>query len=100
MHLMYQVIAAPTGSGKTVILELAILRVLSTGVNEQGRFSHRGGSLRAVYLAPSKALVQAMTQSKNVSMLVLVIMTHLVFQLRAMPCRRKPRHGNRVLEHI
>ncbi len=53
-----QVIAAPTGSGKTVVLELAVLRMLSGSINKQGLFSHRRGSLRAVYLAPSKALVQ------------------------------------------
>lgn len=53
-----QVIAAPTGSGKTVVLELAVLRMLFRSINKQGLFRHIRGSLRAVYLAPSKALVQ------------------------------------------
>ena len=53
-----KVIAAPTGSGKTVVLELAILRMLLGSINKQGLFSHIRGSIRAVYLAPSKALVQ------------------------------------------
>ncbi len=60
--LIPQVIAAPTGSGKTVILELALLRLLSTCINDKGQFSYSRGSLRAVYLAPSKALVQVIVK--------------------------------------
>jgi hypothetical protein len=56
--VMLQVIAAPTGSGKTVILELTILRMLCQCVDEHGVFHHRRKFLRAVYLAPNKALVQ------------------------------------------
>lgn len=44
------VVAAPTGSGKTVILELALARLL---------ISHRNTrAFRCVYMAPSKALCQ------------------------------------------
>ncbi|KAL1651912.1 ATP-dependent DNA helicase MER3 [Diplodia intermedia] len=41
------VVSAPTGSGKTVIFELAILRLMS---------GHASGSFKAVYQAPTKAL--------------------------------------------
>ncbi|OJD40841.1 dead deah box dna helicase [Diplodia corticola] len=41
------VVCAPTGSGKTVIFELAILRLIS---------GHASGSFKAVYQAPTKAL--------------------------------------------
>ena len=54
-----QVVAAPTGSGKTGVLELAMLRMLSGCLNGHGHFCHSKGSLKAVYLAPTKALVQA-----------------------------------------
>ena len=56
MHL--QVVAAPTGSGKTGILELAILRMLSSNMCGEHLLSHQHGKLKAIYLAPSKALVQ------------------------------------------
>jgi len=42
------VIAAPTGSGKTALHELAVLRLLMT----------KGNKLKAVYIAPNKALGQ------------------------------------------
>ncbi|KAJ4729267.1 DExH-box ATP-dependent RNA helicase [Melia azedarach] len=51
------VISAPTGSGKTVLFELCILRLLSRFITE-GRFVHIKGTLKTVYIAPSKALVQ------------------------------------------
>ena len=57
--LSLQVVAAPTGSGKTGVLELAMLRMLSSCLNPYGQFCHSSGSLKAVYLAPTKALVQA-----------------------------------------
>ncbi|KAK0644783.1 putative ATP-dependent DNA helicase HFM1 [Lasiodiplodia hormozganensis] len=41
------VVSAPTGSGKTVIFELAILRLVN---------SHTSSSFKAVYQAPTKAL--------------------------------------------
>ena len=53
-----QVVAAPTGSGKTGILELAILRLLSKGLDEKELLSQPHGCLKTIYLAPSKALVQ------------------------------------------
>ncbi|KAL4457640.1 hypothetical protein ABPG75_012505 [Micractinium tetrahymenae] len=53
------VVAAPTGGGKTVLLELAILRLLSRHLAPGGtQFAHQPGHLKAVYLAPSRALVQ------------------------------------------
>ncbi|KAJ6965753.1 ATP-dependent DNA helicase HFM1 isoform X1 [Populus alba x Populus x berolinensis] len=51
------VISAPTGSGKTVLFELCVLRLLSRFVSE-GRFVHVKGMLKTIYIAPSKALVQ------------------------------------------
>ena len=42
------VIAAPTGSGKTALHELAVLRLLMT----------KGNKLKVVYIAPNKALGQ------------------------------------------
>ncbi|KAI9176307.1 hypothetical protein LWI28_001085 [Acer negundo] len=51
------VISAPTGSGKTVLFELCILRLLSRFITE-GRFVHIKGTLKTIYIAPSKALVQ------------------------------------------
>ena len=46
------VVGSPTGSGKTVLMELAIVRVLSA--HGRGRSP---GSLKIVYLAPTHALV-------------------------------------------
>lgn len=37
------VVSAPTGSGKTVLLELAILRLFSQNITESGEFRHRPG---------------------------------------------------------
>ncbi|KAK9015536.1 hypothetical protein V6N11_006639 [Hibiscus sabdariffa] len=48
------VISAPTASGKTVLFELCILRLLSG----DGRFVHIKGTLKTIYIAPSKALLQ------------------------------------------
>ncbi|XP_043725479.1 DExH-box ATP-dependent RNA helicase DExH17 [Telopea speciosissima] len=52
------VISAPTGSGKTVLFELCILRLLSRFLSQEGKFIHIKGTLKTVYIAPSKALVQ------------------------------------------
>ncbi|KAL9226716.1 hypothetical protein vseg_002495 [Gypsophila vaccaria] len=52
------VISAPTGSGKTVLFELCILRLLSRSLTADGRFVHVNGTLKTIYIAPSKALVQ------------------------------------------
>ena len=51
--------AAPTGGGKTVLLELAVLQALARHLEAGGtRFVHRPGHLKALYVAPSRALVQ------------------------------------------
>ncbi|XP_057997626.1 DExH-box ATP-dependent RNA helicase DExH17-like isoform X1 [Hevea brasiliensis] len=58
------VISAPTGSGKTVLFELCILRLLSRFISE-GRFIHIKGTLKTIYIAPSKALVQEKLRDWN-----------------------------------
>ncbi|XP_042032105.1 DExH-box ATP-dependent RNA helicase DExH17-like [Salvia splendens] len=52
------VISAPTGSGKTVLFELCIMRLLSKSITGGGSFNHHIGTLKTIYIAPSKALVQ------------------------------------------
>ena len=53
------VVSAPTGSGKTVLLELAIVQMLMKHVDRAtGAFNHKPGELKAIYMAPLKALVQ------------------------------------------
>ncbi|KAL8463423.1 hypothetical protein ACS0TY_034179 [Phlomoides rotata] len=52
------VISAPTGSGKTVLFELCIMRLLSKFITGNGKFTHVKGTLKTIYIAPSKALVQ------------------------------------------
>lgn len=42
------VISAPTGSGKTVLFELCILRLLSRFLSEDGKFNHMKGTLKTV----------------------------------------------------
>ncbi|KAL6994373.1 DNA helicase [Sarracenia purpurea var. burkii] len=59
------VISAPTGSGKTVLFELCILRLLSRFISAEGRFIHIKGTLKTVYIAPSKALVQEKLRDWN-----------------------------------
>ncbi|XP_038890739.1 DExH-box ATP-dependent RNA helicase DExH17 [Benincasa hispida] len=58
------VISAPTGSGKTVLFELCILRLLSNFIAE-GKFVHVKGTLKSIYIAPSKALVQEKVRDWN-----------------------------------
>ncbi|WCJ21015.1 hypothetical protein M5689_003208 [Euphorbia peplus] len=58
------VVSAPTGSGKTVLFELCILRLLSRFLS-QGRFIHVKGTLKTIYTAPSKALVQEKLRDWN-----------------------------------
>jgi len=52
------VVSAPTGTGKTGVMELAILRLLARQLDEHGHLHVKPGALKAVYLAPSRALVQ------------------------------------------
>lgn len=59
------VVSAPTGSGKTVIFELCILRLLSRFLSEDGRLVHTNGTLKTIYIAPSKALVQEKVRDWN-----------------------------------
>ncbi|XP_021824640.1 DExH-box ATP-dependent RNA helicase DExH17 isoform X1 [Prunus avium] len=59
------VVSAPTGSGKTVIFELCILRLLSRFLSEDGRLIHTNGTLKTIYIAPSKALVQEKVRDWN-----------------------------------
>ncbi|XP_047315247.1 DExH-box ATP-dependent RNA helicase DExH17 isoform X2 [Impatiens glandulifera] len=59
------VISAPTGSGKTVLFELCILRLLSRFISGDGRSLHVLGTLKTIYIAPSKALVQEKLRSWN-----------------------------------
>ncbi|XP_071713021.1 LOW QUALITY PROTEIN: DExH-box ATP-dependent RNA helicase DExH17-like [Rutidosis leptorrhynchoides] len=59
------VISAPTGSGKTVLFELCILRLLSKFISKEGRFIHSKGTLKTVHISPSKALVQEKLRSWN-----------------------------------
>lgn len=42
------VISAPTGSGKTVLFELCILRLLSKFISAEGTFIHIKGTLKTV----------------------------------------------------
>ncbi|KAK9162892.1 hypothetical protein Syun_003794 [Stephania yunnanensis] len=44
------VISAPTGSGKTVLFELCILRLLSRFLSQDGKFNHVKGTLKDFHL--------------------------------------------------
>ncbi|KAL6634739.1 hypothetical protein ACP70R_027410 [Stipagrostis hirtigluma subsp. patula] len=59
------VISAPTGSGKTVLFELCILRLLSRFLSPDWRFNLIKGTLKTIYIAPSKALVQEKLRDWN-----------------------------------
>ena len=63
MQRIVQVVAAPTGSGKTGVLELAILNTLSNRLQQNGGTFSASVRLRTIYLAPSKALVQVQSIS-------------------------------------
>ncbi|KAG2449576.1 hypothetical protein HYH02_005109 [Chlamydomonas schloesseri] len=53
------VVSAPTGSGKTGVMELALLRLLSRFLEAGGeRLRPLRGTAKAVYVAPLRALVQ------------------------------------------
>ena len=110
-----QVVAAPTGSGKTGILELAILRMLSRALQGQQLSPHPNGQLRAIYLAPSKALVQVSLTFLSVQLSRAIFHDQHLAATRLSPtctlspehapgdscgCRRKSRSGNSVLEAV
>ncbi|CAA0383918.1 unnamed protein product [Arabidopsis thaliana] len=59
------IISAPTGSGKTVLFELCILRLFSKSISKEGSFLHAKGALKTVYISPSKALVQEKLRDWN-----------------------------------
>uniref|UniRef100_A0A0E0K2G5 DNA 3'-5' helicase n=1 Tax=Oryza punctata TaxID=4537 RepID=A0A0E0K2G5_ORYPU len=59
------VISAPTGSGKTVLFELCILRLLSRFLSSEWRFNLIKGTLKTIYIAPMKALVQEKLRDWN-----------------------------------
>ncbi|XP_076925278.1 ATP-dependent DNA helicase homolog MER3-like, partial [Bidens hawaiensis] len=59
------VISAPTGSGKTVLFELCILRLMTKFISQEGKFVHTKGTLKTIYISPSKALVQEKLRSWN-----------------------------------
>nr|CAB3450378.1 unnamed protein product [Digitaria exilis] len=59
------VISAPTGSGKTVLFELCILRLFSRFLSPDLRFNLIKGTLKTIYIAPSKALVQEKLRDWN-----------------------------------
>ncbi|PKA55165.1 Glyceraldehyde-3-phosphate dehydrogenase, cytosolic [Apostasia shenzhenica] len=62
------VISAPTGSGKTILFELCILRLYSRFLSESGKFCLMKGVLKTVYIAPSKALVQQKLRDWNMKL--------------------------------
>ncbi len=56
-----QVVSAPTGSGKTGVMELAVMRLLRQRLDPEGKqLTGRDdpGRAKAVYIAPLRALVQ------------------------------------------
>ncbi len=52
------VVSAPTGSGKTGVMELCILRLLSKLIDSHGRLAINSGMFKTIYVGPSRALVQ------------------------------------------
>ena len=58
-----QVVSAPTGSGKTGVMELAMIRLFSKRITADGSFSPPAGAAKVVYLAPMRALVQEKVKS-------------------------------------
>ena len=58
-------ISAPTGAGKTVVMELCMLRLYSGHLQRDGTFQSPQGRLKTLYLAPSLALVQVREQTSH-----------------------------------
>lgn len=56
--LPFQVVSAPTGSGKTGVMELAMLRLLYRHIQSDGQLLSPKGRTKIIYLAPIRALVQ------------------------------------------
>jgi hypothetical protein len=59
-------VSAPTGSGKTVVFELALLRMLSAVagcVDPSGAFVRRPGRVKAVYVAPMRVRTHTRTDA-------------------------------------
>ena len=52
------VVSAPTGSGKTTLFELAIVKLLNLRNTNESYFQHTPGLLKTVYLCPTKSLAQ------------------------------------------
>lgn len=52
------VVSAPTGAGKTVVFELAMLNLLKREIDAGGVFKHAAGHFKSVYLCPTKSLAQ------------------------------------------
>lgn len=58
-----KVVSAPTGSGKTGVMELCLLRLLSKQLDSEGEhLNGKRGSVKAVYIAPLRALCQEKLQ--------------------------------------
>ncbi len=55
-------VSAPTGSGKTVLFELAVCRLLAGAgcVDAAGGFTRRAGRAKAVYVAPMRVRLAAL----------------------------------------
>ncbi len=52
-------VAAPTGSGKTGVMELALLRLMTRHLDPAtGALNVKHGIVKALYVAPLRALVQ------------------------------------------
>ena len=55
---MMEVVAAPTGTGKTVVMELSMLRLFSHNIDGNGIYRPKPGQMKVIYIAPTRSLVQ------------------------------------------